>query len=226
MTHVQRFGSSINLNVHFHVMVLDGVFTRDELGRPVFHRAPSPTRAELEQVVRRVVPKRPEAKRCEPQPATPKKEPARRSNDARASRATAASKQPTAARATCAPTPGAKSVATPPTALDRARSAGAPATANAMLLAPNILTTKHWSRLLGGSLYAASPRVDWATLLRRSFEVDVLRCAACGSRLRVLGELTEPPLVAVVLESLGLPTDAPRVAPARDPTELPAAETD
>jgi hypothetical protein len=31
VTHVQRFGSSVNLNVHFHVMVLDGVFTRDEL---------------------------------------------------------------------------------------------------------------------------------------------------------------------------------------------------
>jgi putative transposase/transposase-like zinc-binding protein len=54
VTHVQRFGSSINLNVHFHVMVLDGVFSRDELGRPVFHRAPPPTRAELDEVVRRV----------------------------------------------------------------------------------------------------------------------------------------------------------------------------
>ncbi len=54
VTHVQRFGSSINLNVHFHVMVLDGVFTRDERGRLVFHRAPPPTRAELDLVVRRV----------------------------------------------------------------------------------------------------------------------------------------------------------------------------
>ena len=54
VTHVQRFGSSINLNVHFHVMVLDGVLSRDELGRPVFHRAPPPTRAELDEAVRRV----------------------------------------------------------------------------------------------------------------------------------------------------------------------------
>lgn len=29
VTHVQRFGSSINLNVHFHVMVLDGVCAKD-----------------------------------------------------------------------------------------------------------------------------------------------------------------------------------------------------
>jgi hypothetical protein len=33
VTHVQRFGSSINLNVHLHVMLLDGVFTRSGQGR-------------------------------------------------------------------------------------------------------------------------------------------------------------------------------------------------
>jgi hypothetical protein len=54
VTHVQRFGSSVNLNVHFHVMVLDGVFTRDAVGCPLFHPAPSPTRAELDEVVRQV----------------------------------------------------------------------------------------------------------------------------------------------------------------------------
>ena len=54
VNHVQRFGSSVNLNVHFHVMVLDGVFTRDEPGRPLFHPAPPPTRDELDQVVRHV----------------------------------------------------------------------------------------------------------------------------------------------------------------------------
>jgi hypothetical protein len=79
---------------------------------------------------------------------------------------------------------------------------------------------KHWSRLLGGALYAASPRVDWASLLRRSFEVDVLACVSCGGRLRVLGEVTEPAMVRLVLDSVGMPSDAPRVARARDPTEL------
>ena len=39
-------------------------------------------------------------------------------------------------------------------------------------LAPNVIAVKHWDRLLGGLLYAAQPRVDWATLLRRSFSVD------------------------------------------------------
>ncbi len=53
--HVQRFGSSLNLHVHFHSMVLDGVFTRDGAGRPHFHPAPAPTRRDLEDVLRRVL---------------------------------------------------------------------------------------------------------------------------------------------------------------------------
>jgi hypothetical protein len=73
---------------------------------------------------------------------------------------------------------------------------------------------------LGGLLYSVSPRVDWATLLRRSFEVDVLRCARCGDRLKVLGQITEPAVVELVLETIGLSTQAPRAARARDPTAL------
>jgi hypothetical protein len=92
--------------------------------------------------------------------------------------------------------------------------------ASADLLAPNVLSVKHWSRLLGGLLYAASPRVDWASLLRRSFDVDVLMCPKCRGRLHVLGEITDPVLLGLVLESLELPTEAPRVGRARDPPEL------
>jgi Putative transposase len=90
----------------------------------------------------------------------------------------------------------------------------------AEILAPNVLSVRHWSRLLGGLLYASSPRIDWANLLRRSFDVDVLACATCRGRLRVLGEVNDPAIVRLVLESVGLPAEAPRVARARDPTEL------
>jgi len=93
-------------------------------------------------------------------------------------------------------------------------------TEHELRLNPNVLSVAHWSRLLGGALYAATTRVDWATLLRRSFEVDVLACARCGGRLRVLGEVTDPALVQLVLESLGLPGHAPSAARARDPTSL------
>ncbi len=49
---VQRFGS-MNLNVHFHVVVLDGVFMRDVEAGVQFHAASPPTREELEAIVRR-----------------------------------------------------------------------------------------------------------------------------------------------------------------------------
>jgi hypothetical protein len=90
----------------------------------------------------------------------------------------------------------------------------------AVVLIPNVIAAKHWDRLLGGPLYAATTRIDWATLLRRTFDVDVLRCASCGGRLRIVGEVTDPAAVRLVLEVYGLPTDAPHVARARDPTEL------
>jgi uncharacterized protein YbaR (Trm112 family) len=56
--------------------------------------------------------------------------------------------------------------------------------------------------------------------LRRSFQVDVLACPRCDGRLRVLDEVTDPARIRLVLDALGMPTDAPRAARARDPTEL------
>jgi hypothetical protein len=46
------------------------------------------------------------------------------------------------------------------------------------------------------------------------------RCTACGGRLRMLGEITEHAMVRLVLESIGLPTEAPFTSRARDPTDL------
>jgi hypothetical protein len=83
-----------------------------------------------------------------------------------------------------------------------------------------VLSVRHWGRLLDGQLYADSSRVDWARLLRRTFEVDVLQCSSCTGRLRVVGEMTDPEIVRFVLDGLGLPTQAPQPARARDPTEL------
>ena len=87
-------------------------------------------------------------------------------------------------------------------------------------MAPNVLTVSHWHRLLGGALLATSARIDWATLLRRTFDVDVRQCPKCHSRIRVLAEITDPVLVRAVLTALSVDSDAPRAARARDPTEL------
>jgi hypothetical protein len=64
-----------------------------------------------------------------------------------------------------------------------------------------------------------TPRVDWAGLLRRTFEVDVFVCARCGGRRQVLAYLTAPGVVRAILEHLGLPKQAPKVAEARGPPQ-------
>jgi hypothetical protein len=94
-----------------------------------------------------------------------------------------------------------------------------PRTGDVVMLTPNVLSVQHWDRLLGGLLYAATPRVDWAPLLRRSFAVDVLQCPKCNGRLRVLAVITERESVRPILAHLGMPTDAPPIARARDPTD-------
>jgi hypothetical protein len=66
---------------------------------------------------------------------------------------------------------------------------------------------------------AVSPYIDWASLLQRTFEVDVLACARCGGRLRVLSVITEPTAVRRILEHLGFPPDPTPLARARDPTD-------
>ena len=46
VTLIQRFGGALNLNVHFHMLLLDGVYVDGRAG-PVFHWVKAPTSAEL-----------------------------------------------------------------------------------------------------------------------------------------------------------------------------------
>ena len=50
VTLIQRFGSALNLNIHFHMLFLDGVYLTTESG-PSFRRVKAPTPAELELLV-------------------------------------------------------------------------------------------------------------------------------------------------------------------------------
>ena len=54
MTLIQRFGGALNLDVHFHLLVLDGVYRRDGEGRLGFVPVPSPSTEELEGLVQRI----------------------------------------------------------------------------------------------------------------------------------------------------------------------------
>jgi hypothetical protein len=47
VTAVQRAGGALNVNVHFHTLVLDGVFTAGLEGALTFHPAPAPSDAEV-----------------------------------------------------------------------------------------------------------------------------------------------------------------------------------
>lgn len=77
---------------------------------------------------------------------------------------------------------------------------------------PNVLSVAHWKRLLGGTLYAATSRIDWATLLRRTFDVDVRTCARCGGRVTPRAVVTEPTSVKRLLDALRQPRAPPHAA--------------
>jgi hypothetical protein len=51
VTVIQRFGGGLNLNVHFHTLVLDGVFTEGEGGTLPFRPLPPPTDDEVGAVL-------------------------------------------------------------------------------------------------------------------------------------------------------------------------------
>lgn len=54
VTAIQRFGSVLNLNVHFHTLIADGVFVDDAAGGARFVALPPPTDDEVEHICARV----------------------------------------------------------------------------------------------------------------------------------------------------------------------------
>jgi len=51
---VQRFGGSVNAHLHFHTLVLDGVFVQEPDGTLRFHATSPPTDGDVRRVVARV----------------------------------------------------------------------------------------------------------------------------------------------------------------------------
>jgi len=78
---------------------------------------------------------------------------------------------------------------------------------------PNAITVSHWNRLLNGELLATSPRVAWATLLKRTYSVDAMVCPKCGGRLRLLAVINDRATARKIIDHLGIaahPKPAPR----------------
>ncbi len=57
VTFVQRFGGAINLNIHFHTLVLDGVYYEDPEKGICFRRLPALTDVEVKQILEAIVKK-------------------------------------------------------------------------------------------------------------------------------------------------------------------------
>jgi Putative transposase len=51
---IQRFGSALNQIVHFHMILLDGVYLPVGDSPPVFRHVPAPTRAQLQLLVQQI----------------------------------------------------------------------------------------------------------------------------------------------------------------------------
>ena len=54
VTLIQRFGSALNLNIHFHILFLDGVYVYRDNRPPRFQRVRAPNKKELEDLVQRI----------------------------------------------------------------------------------------------------------------------------------------------------------------------------
>jgi putative transposase/transposase-like zinc-binding protein len=54
VTVIQRFGSALNLNVHFHTLMIDGVYEIAPSGAALFHPVPAPTDEDVAAVVEQV----------------------------------------------------------------------------------------------------------------------------------------------------------------------------
>ena len=62
-------------------------------------------------------------------------------------------------------------------------------------------------------------RIDWATLLRRTFGLDVLACCKCRGRMKAIACISEPALFRKILAAMKLSSEIPRAAPARPPPQ-------
>ena len=54
VTLIQRFGSALNLNIHFHILFLDGVYLYRDNRPPRFQRVKAPSKRELEDLVQSI----------------------------------------------------------------------------------------------------------------------------------------------------------------------------
>ena len=71
-----------------------------------------------------------------------------------------------------------------------------------------------------GAKPANSARLGWAKLLKRVFDIDLTRCQICQSEnVKVIAAIMQKQAIDKILTHLGLPTEAPKLHPARPPPQ-------
>ena len=58
--------------------------------------------------------------------------------------------------------------------------------------------------MLNGELLATSPRVAWATLLKRTYSVDAMICPRCRGRLRLLAVINDRATARKIIDHPGI----------------------
>ncbi len=69
------------------------------------------------------------------------------------------------------------------------------------------------------SAAASAGARSWARLIARIYEVDPLGCRRCGGSMQLIGFITERAVIVRILDHLGEPNRAPRMAPIRGPPD-------
>lgn len=71
-----------------------------------------------------------------------------------------------------------------------------------------------------GAKTANSARFGWAKLLKRVFDIDLTCCQICQSEnIKVIAAIMDKKAIDKILSHLGLPTEAPKLHPARPPPQ-------
>jgi hypothetical protein len=63
---------------------------------------------------------------------------------------------------------------------------------------------------------ALSHYISWSELLRRTFAIDTT-CPRCKTPLRLIALIKTDDTIKKILSAMGLPTEAPKLCPARSP---------
>ena len=82
---------------------------------------------------------------------------------------------------------------------------------NARLRSKVVLVPKAKQRAGGAKnpAHRRAGKLDWASLLKRVFAIDILKCSACGGPMKVLAYITDRAVVKKILSHLGLPAEPP-----------------